>query len=112
MVGLIYVILSAMTKHTKCVRCKKRMATPISAYCGVCEEIIEEIENADMDKNTKECRRCKAVHNACYIRNRRKTTEVYFTRLNSQHDERIFYLPCITKVTKETGLCEFCSAVL
>jgi len=85
------------------------MATPISAYCGVCEEIVEDIENADMEKNKKECRRCKAVHNCCYIRNKNKTSEVYLTHPNSKHDERIFYLPRVTKVSNKITLCEFCA---
>lgn len=106
------VFLVSMTKTTKCVRCRKRIATPISAYCGVCEEIVEDMANADNERNAKECRRCGAVHNVCYIRNKGKTTEVYFTHPNSQHDQRIFYPPRITKVTKKTGLCDFCSTVL
>lgn len=97
-----------MTKTTKCVRCRKRIATPISAYCGACEEIVEDMQQNDPERNSKECRRCGAVHNHCYIRNKRRTNEVYLTHPDSQHDERIFYLPCVMKVTKKTGLCNFC----
>ena len=101
-------LLGSMPKVTKCVRCRKRVATPISAYCGVCEEIIEDLENADMEKNIKECRRCRGVHNSCYIRNKCKTSEVYLTHPNSQHDTRIFHLPDFIKINKKAGLCQFC----
>lgn len=88
------------------------MATPISAYCGVCEEIVEELETEDMEKNPKECQRCKAVHNHYYIRNKNKTKEVYLTHPNSQHDDRIFFLPTRISIVKKEGLCEFCYLLL